>query len=41
MTKIRRSADQVWCGDITYSVAGNRWAYLEVVLDLYMRQVVG
>jgi putative transposase len=33
--------DQVWCGDITYIWAGNCWAYLAVVLDLYKRRVVG
>jgi putative transposase len=36
-----RRPDQVWCGDITYVWAGNRWAYLAVVLDLYARRVVG
>ena len=24
----------VWCGDITYIWAGNRWCYLAVVMDL-------
>jgi len=33
--------NQVWCGDITYIWAGQRWAYLAVVLDLYARKVVG
>ncbi len=33
--------DKVWCGDITYIWAGNRWVYLAVVLDLYTRRVVG
>ena len=33
--------DQVWCGDITYIWASNRWVYLAVVLDLYARRVVG
>ena len=33
--------NQVWCGDITYIWAGNRWVYLAVVLDLYSRCVVG
>ncbi len=37
----RDSANQVWCGDITYIWAGNRWTYLAVVLDLYARRVVG
>ncbi len=36
-----RQTNQVWCGDITYVWAGNRWAYLAVVLDLYARRVVG
>lgn len=31
----------VWCGDITYIWAGNRWIYLAVVLDLHARRVVG
>ncbi len=26
--------DRVWCGDITYLWAGNRWCYLAVVMDL-------
>ena len=34
-------ANRVWCGDITYIWAGNRWVYLAVVLDLYTRCVVG
>ncbi|ENC43397.1 hypothetical protein ECP02999172_4930 [Escherichia coli P0299917.2] len=25
--------DRVWCGDITYLWAGNRWCYLAVVMD--------
>ena len=33
--------NQVWCGDITYIWAGNRWVYLAVVLDLFTRKVVG
>ena len=33
--------NQVWCGDVTYVWAGNRWAYLAVVLDLYARKPVG
>jgi len=35
------AADQVWCGDITYIWAGNRWHYLAVVIDLYKRRIVG
>ena len=26
--------NQVWCGDVTYIWAGNRWSYLAVVMDL-------
>lgn len=33
--------DQVWCGDITYIWASNRWFYLAVALDLYSRRVIG
>lgn len=33
--------NQVWCGDVTYVWAGNRWLYLAVVIDLYARRVVG
>lgn len=33
--------NQVWCGDVTYIWAGNRWCYLAVVMDLYAREVVG
>ncbi|HDN9576896.1 TPA: IS3 family transposase, partial [Aeromonas salmonicida] len=33
--------NQVWCGDMTYIWAGNRWVYLAVVLDLFARRVVG
>ncbi|WP_408057293.1 DDE-type integrase/transposase/recombinase [Veronia nyctiphanis] len=33
--------NQVWCGDITYICAGQRWCYLAVVIDLYRRRVVG
>lgn len=33
--------DQVWCGDISYIWAGNRWHYLAVVMDLYRRRIVG
>lgn len=35
------SANQVWCGDITYIRTGNRWHYLAAVLDLYTRRVIG
>jgi putative transposase len=33
--------DKVWCGDVTYIWADNRWHYLAVVLDLYRRRVIG
>ncbi|EFL4068459.1 IS3 family transposase [Escherichia coli] len=33
--------DRVWCGDITYIWAGNRWCYLVVVMDLFARRVIG
>ncbi|EBV7177926.1 TPA: IS3 family transposase [Salmonella enterica subsp. enterica serovar Birkenhead] len=33
--------DRVWCGDITYIWAGNRWCYLAVVMDLFARKVIG
>lgn len=33
--------DSVWCGDITYIWAGNRWCYLAVVMDLFARRVIG
>lgn len=33
--------NSVWCGDITYIWAGNRWHYLAVVIDLYTRRIVG
>ena len=31
----------VWCGDVTYIWAGNRWAYLAVVIDLFARKPIG
>jgi putative transposase len=31
----------VWCGDVTYIWAGNRWIYLAAVMDLYARRIVG
>ena len=33
--------NRVWCGDISYVWAGDRWHYLAVVLDLCHRRVVG
>jgi len=33
--------NRVWCGDITYIWADNRWHYLAVVMDLYRRRVIG
>ena len=33
--------NQVWCGDVTYILAGKRWAYLAVVLDLFSRKPIG
>ena len=33
--------DEVWCGDITFIWAGNRWVYLALVIDLFAREVVG
>lgn len=31
----------VWCGDVTYIWAGNRWTYLAVVIDLFARKPIG
>ena len=33
--------NQVWCGDVTYIWAGNRWPYLAAVMDFYARRIVG
>ena len=33
--------NQVWCGDVTYIWACNRWIYLTAVMDLYARRIVG
>lgn len=27
--------NQVWCGDVTYICAENRWFYLAVVMDFF------
>lgn len=35
------SPNRVWCGDITYVLIAERWAYLAVAPDLYARRVVG
>lgn len=36
-----KEPNQVWCGDITFIWAGNRWAYLAVVMDLFSRKLIG
>ena len=33
--------NEVWVGDITYIKTRIGWAYLEVVIDLYNREVIG
>jgi len=33
--------NQVWCGDVTYILAGTQWLYLAVVMDLFKRRIVG
>ena len=33
--------NHVWCGDVTYIWAGNRWAYLAIVMDLFARKPIG
>jgi len=33
--------NQVWCGDVTNIWAGDGWAYLAVVKDLFARKPVG
>jgi len=33
--------NEVWCGDITHILAGNRWAYLAIVLDLFACKPIG
>jgi len=30
-----KQPNKVWCGDVTYIWAGNRWAYLAIVMDLF------
>lgn len=33
--------NQVWCGDVIYVWSGTQWLYLDVVMDLYARKIVG
>lgn len=33
--------NQVWCGDVTYVWAGNRWLYLAVVIYLPGKSLAG
>jgi putative transposase len=33
--------NQKWCGDITYIMTWDGWAYLATVIDIHSRQVVG
>jgi putative transposase len=33
--------NRVWCGDVTYIWAGNRWSYLAIVMDLFSRKPIG
>ena len=33
--------NKIWCGDVTYIWAGNRWAYLAIVMDLFARKPIG
>jgi putative transposase len=33
--------NQSWVGDITYLRAGNTWAHLSTVIDLFSRKVIG
>lgn len=35
------TANEVWCGDITYVWAQGRWHYVAAVIDLFSRRVVG
>ena len=36
-----KQPNKVWCGDVTYIWAGNRWAYLAIVMDLFSRKPIG
>ena len=33
--------DMKWCGDVTYIKTWDGWAYLEIVIDLHSRKVIG
>jgi putative transposase len=33
--------NQIWAGDITYKKTGEVWIYLDIVMDLYSRRIVG
>jgi putative transposase len=33
--------DKVWVGDTTYLKIGEGWMYLAIVMDLYLRRIVG
>jgi putative transposase len=33
--------NQVWCGDVTYIWSGTQWLYLALVIDLYVRRIIG
>ena len=32
--------NEVWCADVTYIWARNRWAYLAIVMDLFARKPI-
>ena len=36
-----KAPNQVWCGDVTYVWAGNKWLYLAAVMDPFARRIVG
>ncbi len=36
-----KSANRVWCGDVTYVWCGTQWLYLALIIDLYRRRMVG
>ncbi len=33
--------NKIWCGDVTYIWVGKRWAYLAIVMDLFVRKPIG